>query len=677
MLPSADTARGQDGVSSAVARLRVRPLLTRVFFPALTVVLGIQALRVFLPGLVWVLGDNMGWSEPLVGIIALLVFLTAFLAGGLRRLLGDRLMIVATAGGLGVLRLLMQIWSGEAVLAVSLAMAGTALFVLFVPAYVWKAQIAGSAGTGRFALGLLVGLVLDTAIHGAFYTYDISWQPGSLPLLVTSLLVLVQWILLAAVTLFSNADVAEGVAGPAEKNASVNPLALMAVGPILFLQVVVLQNVARAATLSDWPLPTAFGWTLLAQIAGLGAGAWLLSKPRRRLWLLALLSGVGLVAILAKSYPEGAAVNTILLVLGQVLLSLLVVLVFVAIGAKPLKRTFCAITVAHGIGMILMLLFLVGYYLVYYFRLPYSNTMLEPIAAFVVASCALGSSAALHQRTGSSDRAWLVAVLVLPLLVLPLVGVLTWQAPTAVSGNGFPVRLMTYNLHNGFNAEGYLAMDDIAKEVEKWDPDIVALQEVSRGWVINGRLDMLSWLSQRLDMPYVFGPTADPLWGNAILSRYPIVEHAHYDLPPRDLPVLRGFSVAVVDLGNGDRIQVIAAHFHHVEGDTDIRVLQSQQVVDFWGGDSSTVLLGDLNADPDAPEMAMLRQAGLVDVVASIEPPPVFTWPSASPERRIDYIWVSSDLTVNDIRVPMSRASDHLPVVAEIDRNVSNRSYQE
>lgn len=80
---------------------------------------------------------------------------------------------------------------------------------------------------------------------------------------------------------------------------------------------------------------------------------------------------------------------------------------------------------------------------------------------------------------------------------------------------------MTYNLHNGFNTDGNLDMEALARVIEENHPDIVALQEISKGWLITGRLDMLTWLSQRLSMPYVSGPTADPLWGNAILSPIP------------------------------------------------------------------------------------------------------------------------------------------------------------
>ena len=132
-------------------------------------------------------------------------------------------------------RLLIQVGSGEELLNVILAMAGMTLFVLFIPVYALRTQSGGSAGTGLFALGLLVGLMVDTALHGAFDTYDISWQPGLLPLLVTSLLVLVQWILLGVVMLTRKAVAARRI--------NINPLALLAVGPFLFLQVVVFQNI--------------------------------------------------------------------------------------------------------------------------------------------------------------------------------------------------------------------------------------------------------------------------------------------------------------------------------------------------------------------------------------------------------------------------------------------------
>jgi endonuclease/exonuclease/phosphatase family metal-dependent hydrolase len=295
-----------------------------------------------------------------------------------------------------------------------------------------------------------------------------------------------------------------------------------------------------------------------------------------------------------------------------------------------------------------------------------SNAVFAPVAALLIAVPALRSSLARSVAPLVGRAAWLAVLLVIPLLALPAVQINSWSTPRAVSEEGFPVRVATYNLHNGFDTEGRLGMEAIASVIEEIDPDIVALQEVSRGWVISGRLDMLTWLSERLEMPHVFGPTADPFWGNAILSRYPILEYAEYDLPPRDLPVKRGLIAATVDLGQGETLQVIATHYHHVEGDSDIRQAQARTTAEVWDGQDRTVLLGDLNAEPDDPEMAILRRAGLVDPVEDIEPPPKYTWPADHPTVRIDYIWTSPDLTTDNPHVISTTASDHMPVAGEI-----------
>jgi hypothetical protein len=84
-----------------------------------------------------------------------------------------------------------------------------------------------------------------------------------MPLVITLLLVLAQWVLLAGLTLAkSNAAAGEGISQNAGH--SISPAALIAVGPFLFLQVLILQNIARTAALIGWTLPAAFGWTLLA-----------------------------------------------------------------------------------------------------------------------------------------------------------------------------------------------------------------------------------------------------------------------------------------------------------------------------------------------------------------------------------------------------------------------------
>jgi endonuclease/exonuclease/phosphatase family metal-dependent hydrolase len=176
---------------------------------------------------------------------------------------------------------------------------------------------------------------------------------------------------------------------------------------------------------------------------------------------------------------------------------------------------------------------------------------------------------------------------------------------------------------------------------------------------------MMQWLSSRLELPYIYGPTEGLLWGNAILSRYPIVADEAYTLPPDSLRLHRGFLVVEVDIGQ-ETVQIIDTHLHHVGDDSDIRQEQVPVLIEGWAGAAKTVIMGDLNARPDDPEIVMLEEAGLVSVTAAVGPSPSYTYYSENPDHQIDYIWISPDLVPLEAQIPQATASDHLPIVADI-----------
>jgi len=665
----AKTIAKRDGLSIFVEWLAARPLLTELTLTALTVLFGMQVLRVLVPGMFWTLGGRMGWGAIELGIIGFAIFLIGgFLAGPLGRLAGNRRLIVITAVGLGIMRLFMQVWWDEPLFNLSLAVVGTILFFIFLPACFEEARLRGGPAISRYALGLLGGLALDIAINGAFGTYDTVWQVEPLPALLTLLLLIIQLALIVGITSTIKTISTKSHVTKTSGISTARSFTWLAIGPFLFLELVVFQNIPRVAALTGWPLPISFGLTLLAQLAGLAVAAWLLSKPWRMLWPWASAAGILLPAVLALGYQEPAALIALMFLAGQVLLSALVVMVLIGITTSTGKTQRSGVWIANGIGTVLFLALILAYYAVYDISLPYNNAALEPIAGGIIAACAICALIFRQQEIKVDPKLWSAPIFALILLVLPLAQAITWRAPAAVAGQGFPIRIMTYNLHNGFSTKGKLNMEEIARVIERNNPDIVALQEVSRGWVVSGRVDMLAWLSQRLHMPYVFDPTADPFWGNAILSRYPILAYSREELPPRNLFILRGFIAALIDVGNDQQIKVIATHFHHLEGQTDIRQLQSQTILDFLDDidNNHTVLLGDLNAEPTDREIAMLYQSRLRDAAARMDPELAYTFASDNPHQRIDYIWVSSDLRVGDVKVPLSTASDHLPVVAVI-----------
>ena len=627
--------------------------------PALTVLLGLQTLRVLLPLIVYAYGERPGVTSIHLGLYAFGIFLMAFLSAALRRLLGPRALLALTAGGVAVLRLAEQL-SPSPSLDLILTSLGTALFTLFLPIYLGYVQGWGSEATGGYAIGLLLGLALDTGLHGALSTYDLNWPPGIGPVLLVLALVLVQLTLLAHTLTESDAQALSD--GP-----FLTTLPFVALGPFLFLQALVFQNIAQQTVLTGWAQPMAFAWVVLANAAGIAVGAIVLSRARRSWWLAALLLGAILVLALPAS-QRGGWIGAVSLLVGQVIAAGELATILAGLEARADRSGLWRTTVANGIGMILFVALVFAYYICYDLRVPYENAILPPLAAGIVVLCAIGATRVLPQARRVVTLDWTPTLVALVLLVLPLGLWAMWRQLQPVVGEGWPVRVMTYNLHQGFDTDGRLGIEALARVIEEGEAEVVALQEVSRGWYINGSLDMLTWLSRRLKMPYVSGPTDDLLWGNAILSRYPIREWGNVPLPPRDLPMRRGFLWAHIDLGGGETLLMIATHLHHVEGESHVRWPQIAAIVDFWGGQDRTVILGDMNAEPDAPETALYRDAGLHDTFAEIGSGDGYTFISSGPYRRIDYIWVSPDLVVSDLVIPESTASDHLGVAVTVGR---------
>jgi endonuclease/exonuclease/phosphatase family metal-dependent hydrolase len=641
--------------------LSQRPEIIDIALPAISVLFGLEILRVLVSGLTWTIGDRFGLGAVYLGGISLIIFGFAFLSGGIGKLLGERRAIIVSAGGIGLARLLIQVWWGEPLISIVLAMLGTIFFVSFLPLYLTAVLKGGHKALSYLVVGIVIGFMLDVMFHGAFATYDFIWQQDAIPVLLGVLLVVVQWLLLVALPQTKQSD------SFGSNGVSLKSLTWLAIGPFIFLQLVVFQNIARLATLSHWPLPAAFGWLLLSQLMALILAVWLIKQTNIRQWVLSLLSGILLIAISLFPLVELWA-SAVFVLLGQLALTTLMTLVISNLSVKGHRKSNNIIAIASGTGMLLLVILLLAYYAVYQITLPYDNTTLECIAAVIIAVCALLASIKTQPKSEPGPVLWRVPAVMAITLILPLLQIFTWQAPQADMAGGFPLRIMSYNLHNGFDAYGKLDMETLAQVIENNQPDIVALQEISRGWLISGRVDMLLWLSHRLGMPYVSGPTSDAFWGSAILSRYPIIQSQTYELPPRNLFLLRGYTYAQIDLGQNRSINIIATHFHHVGEDSDIRFIQSQALVDFWKKQDNTIILGDFNAEPDSQEIGKLFAAGLVDSLAAKNDSTVYTYHASNLYQRIDYIWLSADLKVIESFVIDSTASDHRPVMAVISR---------
>ena len=232
------------------------------------------------------------------------------------------------------------------------------------------------------------------------------------------------------------------------------------------------------------------------------------------------------------------------------------------------------------------------------------------------------------------------------------------------------VRVCTYNIHKARGLDGRTRLERIAAVLAGIDADIVALQEVIGASPL--KPGQAAELGAALGMGWVMAPTRHlrtALFGNVVLSRYPVRQHVQYDLTWKTCEH-RG--VQRVDLAFEDD----TLHFYNVHLGTSLLERRHQAVklaahVHDKRVVGPKIVLGDFN------EWA--RHLGATDVLAqklqSIDIGKHLsgrrrTYPGIFPLLHLDHIYYEGKVEVLKVSLPRDRmalmASDHLPLVADL-----------
>ena len=131
-----------------------------------------------------------------------------------------------------------------------------------------------------------------------------------------------------------------------------------------------------------------------------------------------------------------------------------------------------------------------------------------------------------------------------------------------------------------------------------------------------------------------------------------------------------------VKIASSDReLWVINVHGTARPGDkldTEVRLRQSQQIIDFTQSQElPSDILGDFNLDMSTESVAKFTKSGFNNLIASYQIPTTrnkLAWEKHpdNPQMYADYTFSSGDLKVDDFQVIDNEASDHLPMILKL-----------
>lgn len=635
-------ARG--AVTGALATTRTQAALIGLF--ALATAMMVAAARVFTSYLVFVADQS---QRATIAIVVAAVFAFPVVAGLIGARLGNRRVVTGTVALIIAARLLLQFVEQPIVRTASGGVVILAWGVLAVLLFATARREAG--------IGFVLGLALDLAMLAGLGPLGLPWSPGLPEHAVT--------LVLAGATLACWLPGREGVRSIPVGATWRIAASLIAVGPALALFHLVTGNVAFVSTHT--------GMSIAGSSALLGLGM-ILGVFIAALRLLAIGAGGASGLLVARFIVFDALIGAVslsfawsgdgLAALGVVFAALTAteLIIFALIvdedvelgGITPVAVVFTAGMLLHFAALFL------------YYTSTGGGWLLAVVWVVLVIGAFLATGplpAELARRRLTLTPAAVPAAVAAGLLIAaPLLALARSESPDYSDATPDSLRVITYNIQSGFSRDNYWDLEATARVIEDSGADIVLLQEVSRGWLVTSGNDQLRWLSARLDMPYAWGGASlDDLWGNAILSRYPIVDERLMKFESTGNLRRAGLAVTIQP-ESGRAFDVVVTHLDNPSEAGDIRDAQLAQLLDLLTMERPTILGGDFNMTPDDPGLGRLLELGLIDAAATAGG----AEPTSEDGRRIDYIFVSEDFTVIDATVIDSDASDHFPVVVTL-----------
>lgn len=244
------------------------------------------------------------------------------------------------------------------------------------------------------------------------------------------------------------------------------------------------------------------------------------------------------------------------------------------------------------------------------------------------------------------------------------------------------LRVITYNIHRAIGVDRRFRPERIVAILRHYDPDVVMLQEVDEGAPRSRELNLAKELAQEAGYPhFALGHNVSlkkGRYGNATLSRFPILRERNIDLSVTESWIRRGCQHTTLELkgpneGQSQRLEVFNLHLGLSARERVKQIELLKHSAEFSGVPPQVPVLvaGDFNDWRSLLLPTFTNGMGFGCATERHRGPYrcIPTYPAFSPQGGLDRIYHRGPmqlLSVHSCRLQVARvASDHLPVLAE------------
>jgi endonuclease/exonuclease/phosphatase family metal-dependent hydrolase len=217
------------------------------------------------------------------------------------------------------------------------------------------------------------------------------------------------------------------------------------------------------------------------------------------------------------------------------------------------------------------------------------------------------------------------------------------------------LRVATYNIRHGEGMDGRVDLARTAHVIGALKADVVALQEVDRGWERSGKVDQVAELERMTGLHIRFWPTVvredGAEYGIAVAG--PALLEASFEMLPR-IGTEEPRGVIRIEAPG---VTLLATHLSRAR---KARAVQTDRLGAMASSVGPVVVMGDLNQA--RRYLRPLHEAGLHEGAARLR-----TLPSTRPRRQVDHVLAGGGARVTTAWTPRTTASDHCPLVAVVE----------